>query len=126
LGDALVAPAKDKFRDPARADVRHFADALIFNWLMAGTDAHAKNYSLLLSVNPGPRLAPLYDLASSIPYAEQIDPRKAKLAMKIGRHYRIREVSRPDWDRCALLSSSRPLRYTNPQKDLDPRRPIVG
>lgn len=92
----------------ARADVRHFADALIFNWLIAGTDAHAKNYSLLLSANPAARLAPLYDLASSIPYAKQIDPRKAKLAMKIGRHYRIREVSRRDWDRCARELRLRP------------------
>lgn len=91
-----------------RSDVRHFADALIFNWLLAGTDAHAKNYSLLLSVNPAARLAPLYDLASTIPYARQIDPRKAKLAMKIGRHYRIREVSRRDWDRCARELRLRP------------------
>jgi len=73
-----------------------------------GTDAHAKNYSLLLSASPAARLAPLYDLASSIPYARQIDPRKAKLAMKIGRHYRIREVSRRDWDRCARELRLRP------------------
>jgi serine/threonine-protein kinase HipA len=26
--------------------VRRFAHALIWNWLIAGTDAHAKNYSL--------------------------------------------------------------------------------
>jgi serine/threonine-protein kinase HipA len=33
--------------DPQR-DVESFAEALAFNWLIAGTDAHAKNYSLLL------------------------------------------------------------------------------
>ena len=85
----------------SRRDVLTFADALIFNWLVGGTDAHAKNYSLLLEPDSRARLAPLYDLASSIPYPRQIDPRKAKLAMKIGRHYRIREVSRQDWNRCA-------------------------
>jgi hypothetical protein len=26
-----------------------FADALIWNWVIGGTDAHAKNYSLLLA-----------------------------------------------------------------------------
>jgi len=85
----------------SRRDVLSFADALIFNWLLGGTDAHAKNYSLLLAKNSVSRLAPLYDLASSIPYPRQIDPRKAKLAMKIGHHYRIREISRRDWHRCA-------------------------
>ena len=40
--------------------VRRFADALIWNWLIAGTDAHAKNYSLLLAGDQV-RLAPLYD-----------------------------------------------------------------
>ncbi len=91
-----------------RADVLRFADALVFNWLVAGTDAHAKNYSLLLSGHAAARLAPLYDMASSIPYPRQIDPRKAKLAMKIGRHYRIREVTRRDWDRCARELRLRP------------------
>jgi hypothetical protein len=47
-------------------------------------------------------------LASSIPYPRQIDPRKAKLAMKIGRHYRIREVTHRDWDRCARELRLRP------------------
>ena len=30
-------------------DVERFRDALIYNWLIAGTDAHAKNYSLMLA-----------------------------------------------------------------------------
>lgn len=89
-------------------DVRCFADALIFNWLMVGTDAHAKNYSVLLAAEPGPRLAPLYDLASAIPYTRQVDPRKAKLAMKVGGHYRAREISRRDWERCARDLRLRP------------------
>jgi len=42
-------------------------DALAWNWLIAGTDAHAKNYSLLLAGNDV-RLAPLYDVASALPY----------------------------------------------------------
>ena len=47
--------------------VWRFADALIWNWLIAGTDAHAKNYSLLLAEDQV-RLAPLYDVASALPY----------------------------------------------------------
>lgn len=92
----------------APRDVRRFADALVFNWLMVGTDAHAKNYSVLLAPEPGPQLAPLYDLASAIPYTRQVDPRKAKLAMKVGGHYRAREISRRDWERCARDLRLRP------------------
>ena len=33
----------------AYAALWRFADALIWNWLIAGTDAHAKNYSILLA-----------------------------------------------------------------------------
>ena len=47
--------------------VRRFADALAWNWIIGGTDAHAKNYSLLLS-GSDVRLAPLYDIASALPY----------------------------------------------------------
>ena len=41
----------------AETDVWRLADALAFNWLIAGTDAHAKNYSLLLA-GTQVRLAP--------------------------------------------------------------------
>lgn len=73
---------------PAVADaaVRRFADALIWNWLVAGTDAHAKNYSLLLS-GEEVRLAPLYDIASTLPYGTH--ERKLRLAMKIGGSYDV-------------------------------------
>jgi len=33
----------------AEADVWRFVDALAFNWLIVGTDAHAENYGLLLA-----------------------------------------------------------------------------
>ena len=66
--------------------VSRFADALIWNWLIAGTDAHAKNYSLLLAGDQV-RLAPLYDIASALPYGT--DERKLRLAMTIGGDYRV-------------------------------------
>ena len=66
--------------------VHRFADALIWNWLIAGTDAHAKNYSVLLAGNQV-RLAPLYDIASALPYGTH--ERKLRLAMKIGSSYDV-------------------------------------
>jgi serine/threonine-protein kinase HipA len=82
-------------------DVIRFADALIFNWLIAGTDAHANNFSMLIAGGGRARLAPLYDLASALPYPQLVQPRKTKLAMKIGSHYRIQEIRRGDWEKLA-------------------------
>jgi serine/threonine-protein kinase HipA len=70
----------------AEQAVRGFADALIWNWLIGGTDAHAKNYSLLLSQGEA-RLAPLYDIASALPYGDH--EKKLRLAMKIGGDYQL-------------------------------------
>lgn len=82
-----------------RGAVDVFVDALAFNWLIGGSDAHAKNYSLLLA--PGTvRLAPLYDLASALAYDEIHLPRLA-MAMKIGGEYRMAAVAGRHWRRFA-------------------------
>ena len=81
----------------AREDVQTFVDALIFNWLIGGTDAHAKNYSILLGTGGQVRLAPIYDVASAYAY-RRFDPNKLKLAMKIGGTYRIRDIDRRRWN----------------------------
>lgn len=81
-------------------DVSTFLDALILNWLIGGTDAHAKNYSILIGGGGLVRLAPLYDVASIFAYPE-IDPQRAKLAMKIGDEYRLRDIGNSKWRKLA-------------------------
>lgn len=64
-------------------------------YLLAATDAHAKNFSLLHgpgSLRPGMRLAPVYDIASAWPYPRRNPLQKMKFAMQIGRHYRFKEI----------------------------------
>lgn len=77
-------------------DIGTFVDALAFNWLIAGTDAHAKNYSILHGGRGRVRLAPLYDVASALPY-DNLDPEWTKLAMKIGGEYRVRDIGPRQW-----------------------------
>jgi serine/threonine-protein kinase HipA len=77
-------------------DVRTFVDALAFNWLIGGTDAHSKNYSLLIGAGGRARLAPLYDIASALGY-KSLDPKKMKHAMKIGSHYELKDITERDW-----------------------------
>jgi serine/threonine-protein kinase HipA len=82
-GPTAVARLLRSVMDARAADdaVRRFADASIWNWLSAGTDAHAKNLSLL-SARDHVRLAPLHDVASAVPYGTH--ERKLRLAMRIG------------------------------------------
>jgi len=80
-------------------DLDTFLAALGFNWLIAGTDAHAKNFSLLLG-GRRVRLAPLYDVASILPY-DEFDLRKVKLAMKIGGEYKLSLIGLRQWQKFA-------------------------
>jgi serine/threonine-protein kinase HipA len=80
-------------------DLNTFIGALAFNWLIAGTDAHAKNFSLLLGERRV-RLAPLYDIASILPY-EGFDMHKVKFAMKIGGEYKLRDIGLRQWQKFA-------------------------
>ena len=82
-------------------DEKRFVDALIFNWLLSGTDAHAKNYSFLIAPRGQVRLSPLYDLSSTLPYTRQIGPRAATLAMKIGDKYKVLAIGAREWEKFA-------------------------
>jgi serine/threonine-protein kinase HipA len=93
----------DLLRTHSRArgeDVATFLDALAFNWLIAGTDAHAKNYSLLIGGGARVRLAPLYDVASALPYSN-LAPQRMRLAMKIGGEYRVSDIGARQWRKLA-------------------------
>jgi serine/threonine-protein kinase HipA len=80
----------------AAEDTATFIDAIIYNWLIVGTDAHAKNYALLIGAGGRVRLAPLYDLASVLPYPN-IDIQRVKLSMKLGGEYRFRNIQARHW-----------------------------
>lgn len=82
-----------------------FFDALAYNFLIGGADAHAKNYSLLIGAGGRVRLAPLYDIASALPY---YDPKRLKLAMKIHRHYELKDVRARDWDALGVAAGLGP------------------
>jgi serine/threonine-protein kinase HipA len=88
------------FSSKSREDIGTFLDAVYYNWLIAGTDAHAKNYALLIASAGQVRLAPLYDIASILPYPD-IDIQKARSSMKIGNEYRLRNIGKYQWQKLA-------------------------
>ena len=64
-------------------DIVLLLDAVIFNALIGNHDAHGKNFSLLYD-GTYVRLAPFYDLVSTVHYPDL----SGKLAMRIGKEYR--------------------------------------
>lgn len=75
-------------------DALGLVDQMIFNILIANTDGHAKNYSLL--INPVISLAPLYDVSSVLPwphvnqyFAQKLAGKKRKPADMAARHWDI-------------------------------------
>lgn len=70
-------------------NVSSFIRMLFFNVLIGGTDAHAKNYSLILSGSEA-LLAPMYDVASGLPY--ELLRRHGKLAMGVGGENRLGRI----------------------------------
>ena len=72
-------------------DVRKFAEGLLWALITVNRDAHARNYSLLLSGREV-HLAPLYDLQSSLPYGvKKLGERE--MAMRYGSTYSIYSAS---------------------------------
>lgn len=72
-----------------------FFKGLCYNVLIGGTDAHAKNYSLIL-IGHRAQVAPLYDVASNAPYEHH---ERLVASMKIGNHWRMLDVTNEDWAR---------------------------
>ncbi len=88
-------------------DTKTFVGAIAFNWIVAGTDAHAKNYALLLGSESRIRLAPLYDLASALPYPG-MRPIGLKLATENRRGLRLTEHRREALAQARCRSASKP------------------
>lgn len=81
-------------RHVSATDALALLDQVIFNILVASTDAHAKNYSLILPVGAAPRLAPLYDVSTVLSwphvvksYAQSIGGKTRRPDMIAGRHW---------------------------------------
>lgn len=107
---AEVVLMLEKFSDDPWDDIGRFVMALALQWVIAGTDAHSKNYSLLHGPGSFLRLAPLYDIASFLPYLKDPGTTHLKLAMKIGGTYRVHQIDGARWGKWALEANLSPAR----------------
>lgn len=92
----IVAFLRERSANPGE-DIDTFVRALGLNWMIHGTDAHARNYSALLGSGGALRLAPLYDLISALPYRRQHGDSKIRLCMSIGGETHAKSVGAEAW-----------------------------
>jgi serine/threonine-protein kinase HipA len=77
-------------------DIMRLLDMVIFNIIACNTDAHAKNYSIMIRAN-GMSLAPLYDVMCG----EVWENVTKNLAQKVAGHHRGEELRGTHWQRFA-------------------------
>lgn len=102
-------------------DRDRFMRACAFNFVIRGTDAHAKNFSLLLSGGGRFRLAPLYDVISWLPYSR--DARNDRLAMSVDGYYPFDSILPRHWKDEARKCDYDPERMLAHIRDLIARIP---
>ncbi|SKK33908.1 type II toxin-antitoxin system HipA family toxin [Mycobacteroides abscessus] len=108
-GPAAVTIAELLSKQATQQDVDRFTDAVIAQYLLGAPDAHAKNYSIILAGDDA-ALAPLYDVASSLPYDP--DPRStlSRVAMPIAGQSRFGDLSYHRIERFATNTGTDPDR----------------
>ena len=92
-------------------------DYVIYNILVANTDAHAKNYSLLIESGGEVRLAPLYDVTCVLPWADV--PVNQYHAQNLGgRKRRPHDMQKRYWEDLAVAAGFNPRETVRRVRDL--------
>jgi len=102
-------------------DRDRFMKAQAYNFVIGGSDAHAKNFSLLLARQGRFRLAPLYDVISLLPYLDR--RRDGRLAMSVDGHYRFDKIAPRHWERQARAAGYTPDKIIGHIRQLIARLP---
>ncbi|MEZ5852693.1 MAG: type II toxin-antitoxin system HipA family toxin [Hyphomicrobiaceae bacterium] len=100
-------PAEDRDR---------FMRASAYNFVIGGSDAHGKNYGLLLGAGGRFRLAPLYDIASWLPYST--NKKQDKLATSVDGKTRFDQIMPRHWEAEARKANYDPVRAVAHVRDL--------
>jgi serine/threonine-protein kinase HipA len=98
-GSAGISQIVRLLRDYATpGDVDGFIRGVGYAWITAGTDAHLRNFSLLIRPGENGELAPLYDVASALGLVVKARQRRElRMAMAIGGVTVLGEIDRAAW-----------------------------
>ena len=106
---------------PSAPNTLRLLDFVVFNALIGNHDAHAKNFSLLYTLQ-GAVLAPMYDALSTAVYPNLSD----KMAMKIGSKYKFADVQARHWEQFAIAAALSPAQVKKRILDIARRLPELA
>ena len=84
-----VAGALYRYGAGGLADIQQMARRLLANILLANGDAHLKNWTLIYPDAVNPKLAPAYDIVSTLPYV----PSETGIALNLGKQKKWYSIS---------------------------------
>lgn len=105
-----------RYSEDPDEDRDRFMRAQALNFVVANTDAHAKNYSILYAQGGRFRLAPLYDVACLGAYHEGRS--NLELAMTIGGERLLERIKPKNWSKATANSGYDPDRALAHVRDL--------
>ena len=105
-----------RYSEDAEEDRDRFMRSQALNFVVANTDAHGKNYSILYAQGGKFRLAPLYDVACLGAYAEGRS--SLELAMTVGGERLLKRIKPKHWTKVAVSSGYDPDRALAHVRDL--------
>lgn len=85
-------------------DALALTDQVLFSLLVANTDAHAKNFSILL--NEGAQIAPIYDVSCVLPWAGRVNQHAAQTIG--GKKRKPADLAPRHWEAIALAGGLNP------------------
>lgn len=99
-------------------DVYQFVRAVALNWVIGGTDAHPRNYSVLIAPRSQVALAPLYDLASALLLPTRTKVQALPVAMSVAGRRTLGDIDRAAWEEQAQRVRLNPRRVVDEIADL--------
>jgi serine/threonine-protein kinase HipA len=108
----------------SQRDVDRFTDVVVAQYLLGAPDGHAKNYSAILD-GEDVTLAPVYDVASILPYKRKPGSSLDRVAMSLGGHNKFGDVTMRHIERFAMNTGTDPDRLVARTREMAANLPVA-
>lgn len=123
-GPAAVDISQLLSKFASQRDVDRFTDVVVAQYLLGAPDGHAKNYSAILD-GEDVTLAPVYDVASILPYKRKPGSSLDRVAMSLGGHNKFGDVTMRHIERFAMNTGTDPDRLVARTREMAANLPVA-
>lgn len=123
-GPSAVDISKLLSKVASQRDVDRFTDVVVAQCLLGAPDGHAKNYSVILD-GEDVTLAPIYDVASILPYPRTPGSSLDRVAMSVAGHNKFGDVKMRHIERFARNTGTDPDRLVARTREMATNLPAA-